>query len=277
MFVFDESEDRGFGLYSVIVFDAILSEVHTSTAMIAKHAIELGADITDYVRPEQTKITLEAFVTNTPTQPSIDASYLPEVGKLDGYMLPTVLQGSLRRWVNGAQIRGGGAVLPIQTNGFPPPQNPITAVASQSVVTPNIVGGMSLQFPRQVDRCRVVYEQLKRLCANGVEIVFFSTLADYPSMYISSISAPKTNEDSLTFSIELVSVDFAETKFVNTTKKVPAEKRAVVKAPVAEVPVGEPFSPTSGLGGVDTGRGTSTSWFEQGVMSLAEPVSAKGS
>lgn len=49
-----------------LVFDAILSEGHEFSMSVTQFPVEEGAPITDHVRQEPAKITLEAIITNTP-------------------------------------------------------------------------------------------------------------------------------------------------------------------------------------------------------------------
>ena len=49
-----------------MTFDAVLSEAHECTAEITSHPVESGLNITDNVRPNPDRLTLEVFVSNTP-------------------------------------------------------------------------------------------------------------------------------------------------------------------------------------------------------------------
>jgi hypothetical protein len=107
------------------------------------------------------------------------------------------------------------------------------------VQIPNVVAGTSLQFPKRVDRVRKVYAALQEVMQKGVPVAYFGSLRDYPRMFISRLSAPLVAEDSITFSMELVSVSFADSRTVEVTKKRPEEKRA------AETAVQGPQAPAS--------------------------------
>jgi len=221
----------GLGLLSVVNFDAMLSEVHNDSATVTEHPVESGAKVSDHVAPNQPKLSVEAFVTNTPISSNLIPSFFTsqQIGLQIGVQLPMVLQGAMNRWVNGAQVRGGD-IFPLQTNGFKRPQTPIVTTAATRAQIPNVVAGSSLQFPRRVDRAREVYDALQKVMKKRVEVAFYTDIRDYPSVYISSMSVPRVAEDSLTFSMELTAVEFADSKTVTVTKRRPEEKRAAETA-----------------------------------------------
>lgn len=49
-----------------VEFDATLSESHTAGNEITKHPVEVGSDITDHIRRQPEKLTLQGIVSNTP-------------------------------------------------------------------------------------------------------------------------------------------------------------------------------------------------------------------
>lgn len=263
----------GLGLLSIVSFDALVSEVHKDTSTITKHAVEEGSDITDYVRAGNTEMDIEVLISNTPLSVGLD--YLipgTHVGALEGYSLPVSLQGAMKKWLTGAQV-GGGDLFPLQTNGFPRPQSPITSTPSVRQEIPNIVAGTSLQFLRRVDRVVEVYKALKTVANKGLEVHYYSKLQDYPKMYITSLSAPLMAEDAISLSISLSTVRFAKSKYVTVTKRV-AETRAVKVPPAAEVPVAAPLEPLQSL--ADTGDGDSTSHPRAISMLIAEKALSSG-
>lgn len=58
---------------NIVYFDVVLNETHNLSATITEHAVEQGVNVTDHVRPNVDKVSLEGFVSNTP---------LPSVGSL---------------------------------------------------------------------------------------------------------------------------------------------------------------------------------------------------
>jgi hypothetical protein len=51
---------------NTIFFDVVGSEKHEFSSMVTEHPIETGSDVTDHVRPNLDRITLEGFVSQTP-------------------------------------------------------------------------------------------------------------------------------------------------------------------------------------------------------------------
>lgn len=51
---------------SVLRFDVVKSEVQERTNLITEHPVESGSNITDHIRPNLNKVTLECFVSNSP-------------------------------------------------------------------------------------------------------------------------------------------------------------------------------------------------------------------
>lgn len=57
-------------------FDVVTSENHDSTNIITEHPVEEGADISDHVRPELDRVSIEAYVTNKPLPTNPDADQM---------------------------------------------------------------------------------------------------------------------------------------------------------------------------------------------------------
>lgn len=51
---------------SSLLFDVVTQETQTKSTMITEHPVEAGANVTDHVRPELDRVTIEGFVSNTP-------------------------------------------------------------------------------------------------------------------------------------------------------------------------------------------------------------------
>lgn len=61
---FEEPADSG--QLQSIMFDAVTRDAHESSATVTEHPVEEGANISDHVRPDLDRVTLEAVVSNTP-------------------------------------------------------------------------------------------------------------------------------------------------------------------------------------------------------------------
>lgn len=51
---------------SSLYFDVVTNETQIKSCFITEHPVEDGADVTDHVRPNLDKVTLEAFISNAP-------------------------------------------------------------------------------------------------------------------------------------------------------------------------------------------------------------------
>lgn len=49
-----------------VYFDAVMSEDHSLTAMVTEHPVEQGVNVTDHVRPNVAKVSIEGFISNAP-------------------------------------------------------------------------------------------------------------------------------------------------------------------------------------------------------------------
>lgn len=54
------------GSLSVIDFDAIMTEGHSTTVLVTEHPVEAGSVIVDHVRPSPDTLALEVFISDTP-------------------------------------------------------------------------------------------------------------------------------------------------------------------------------------------------------------------
>ena len=52
--------------FKFMYFDVVTSETHEGSCFISDHPVEKGADISDHVRDELDKVTLEVFISNAP-------------------------------------------------------------------------------------------------------------------------------------------------------------------------------------------------------------------
>jgi hypothetical protein len=62
-----------------VAFDAVVRETYTSTAIVTRHPVEQGADITDHVREEPDGLSLEGVISNTPTATNLLGGGTPQV------------------------------------------------------------------------------------------------------------------------------------------------------------------------------------------------------
>ena len=80
-------------------FDAVLSEEHERDAEVTDHSVEQGVAITDHVRPEPDRLTLEVFVSNTPVYSAdavLQAVVLNVASPTDAAGLPGRMRGTCK-------------------------------------------------------------------------------------------------------------------------------------------------------------------------------------
>jgi hypothetical protein len=58
----------------VITADATVQETHSSEAEITEHPVEVGANITDHIRPKLKRLTIDGIISNTPIGPTGELS-----------------------------------------------------------------------------------------------------------------------------------------------------------------------------------------------------------
>jgi Dit-like tail protein len=162
------------GNKSQLVIDATVSDTHTTTATPTEHPVEKGVAITDHVRPGPLKLSLECVITNTP----LDIAPSNKDSFTDGV---TRSQGSQALQVGSALLMQVPAMGPIMPALFLP-QAPPNSTAQ------------TWQFSAAFDRVKKVYEALVAAQQGAYQIEVDTTLANYTSMIITNISAPRTNE-----------------------------------------------------------------------------------
>lgn len=190
-------------IYDSIEFDATLSEVHSESSTVTEHPIDKGANISDYVSANLTKVTVEGMITNTPVENhKLRLEYLASpVAELTLVPQPFVLSVLSKVQTSAARI-GGGWLAPYQPPLVRINPTPIGVVPAQYLPVPVNVGGVSYQAPKAVNRVLEIYRVLKRLQQNGTSIQVVTQLANYPAMVISSLTAPREAMDAVIFSIE---------------------------------------------------------------------------
>jgi hypothetical protein len=207
------------GTLNALDFDATLRETHTGTAQTTEHPVEQGVDITDHIRPDRARLSCDVFVTNTP---------IGQIAKdLGGSNLPLSLAATTRVMTSSAKVNGG--VAPVRPPGSPTlsfPGSVTPAVREDRTYT---FGGNTLQFPVQFDRVRDVWQTLDGLRRSSVTVQVLSDLQTYDSMAITSVSAPVTVDDAITFSLELSEIRVVASQLVDAP--VPKEKRAAKTKP----------------------------------------------
>jgi hypothetical protein len=190
-----------------IQFDAVLSEEHSGGATVTEHPVEKGAAITDHVRPEQERVTIEALVTNTPTR-------LPATqnkGARDR-TTPQVVQTTRR-------IRG----IPV----------PVAAAASV------------LEFDAEMDRPVDVWAELRDVRDNARLIKIEGGIREYTDMIVDGLTVPRAagnKRDVLKFSISAKKLRIVESREVSSTSNTSGTKKRSDKGHQGTKPASEKTS-----------------------------------
>ncbi len=173
-----------------LTFDSTLREVFTSSGTLSEHSLETGATISDHVRHAPDRVSLECFVSDSP--PFVPASLMDgiqgSVQRLD------LAMGKRRELAEGSR---NGRAARYRTKS----ETQKTEV---------------LKFDQAPGRVRRVLDELRRLKDANTLVTGLGLEVEIDEMLIQSISAPKAVEDgeSITFRIELVSVQFASSEIV---------------------------------------------------------------
>lgn len=223
--------------YSVVEFDAITGENHDISATVSEHPVEEGANIADHVRANLQRVSLKAFVSDTPINTVTELGISP--GSLHGRATPTVVPGRVSRQLTQFNISGGYAPLTlpgnvpfignvsVPTNGFKRPFVAAQFAASEWGFGSSTVNGQFLTFDTKLRRCWGIFNQLEFLCAQGVPVELSTDLRYYERMLIISVGAPRDGTTGIEFSIQLQQLRTAKTQKTFVKRKArPVEKRA---------------------------------------------------
>jgi hypothetical protein len=223
----------------VIEFDATVQESYSDSSTITTHPVELGQSISDYAKPELTRLTLVGTITNTPIQSTTTYEYNKAFKPLVGTNGTMRFQARSRVMTNGATYAGGGGT-PIQPPGFKIDPAPVTIQKAQYTDTVKAFAETTLQFPGGFDRCFATYSKLVELQQKAVPVSVYATLRYYYDMLISSVSVTRTEaEDSIDITIEFTRFVQAETSSVlvrRPEKKPEADRNKDPIPPVNQAP-----------------------------------------
>ncbi len=217
--------ERPGGGVALLTIDATVEENHQSSALITEHAVEVGSNITDHIRPDNDKLSLTFVISNTPI-------VVPGSG-LDG---ATGEIQPLNIFLESAPRRGEGnpiqvvPFIPGQFFGFGIKSPPSAAQFEPQPLIPGIVSGSEgitvLQFSQEFDRVRGVYDVLRALIATGTLATIITSLRTYENMALANLSAPRSAEsgNAIEFAADAVQIKIVSTETVAAPE--PVESRA---------------------------------------------------
>jgi hypothetical protein len=223
--------------YLGLEFDAVISEEHASSAEATEHPVEEGIAITDHVKPNPARLSLQAVVTNTPLNQVLttikdpNGAYASGVAPLLLLNHPEVIQIDTKR-----QMQPGRVILPqvspfkfpgIKRASTPAQAFPGVWVEDARFLATRINGS----HPWRQNRVRAVYEALVDIVDTGTPVRLVTELRTYESLLLVSVTAPVKPEDAIVFALEFKEFRTASTRNARVTKteKKPAEKRAEPK------------------------------------------------
>lgn len=196
----------------VISIDATIEEVHSAAASVTEFAVEKGVAISDHVRAENAFISMEIVISNTPIR---DQGTLSHTDGAAGLIQPVELlverKRSLRDLARGVPV---SALLP-----FPVSVGANFAGAvSQKIIEP--VGAVILQFPQEMNRVGVVYQELLDMMNAGTLCTIGTRLREYENMVLEMIETPRTAEDgsAIRMRVQARQVRVVETETIEITE-----------------------------------------------------------
>jgi len=219
--------ERPGGEMAMISIDATVEETHGSSALITEHAVEVGSNVTDHIRPENDKLSLLFMISNTPI--NVPGSHM-DGATGDIQPLNIFLQQAPRR-ADGNPIQ----VTPFVPGRFiafgaripPTPERPI--FEPQPLLPGDIAGedGVSvLQFSQEFDRVRAVYDELRGIIGTGTLVTIITSLRSYENMALANLTTPRDAEhgNAVEFAADAVQVKIVSTETVAAPD--PVESRA---------------------------------------------------
>jgi hypothetical protein len=232
--------DAASGELRVIDFDIITGEDHNISATISEHPVEEGANISDHVRPNLTRVQLKGVASDTPIGLTYATGVKVDGALQDGVYVQREVPGRTSRQLTAWNIRGGyspltvpGRVpfisgLTVPTNGFQAPFVPPEFFPAEWGFESTSVSGYFLEFATKLKRVEGIFRQLEALCLLGIPVDLTTDVRWYPRMLISSVTAPKDGTSSMEFTIQLQELRTAKTARATVTRRQakPVEKRA---------------------------------------------------
>ena len=194
-------------LGGTLAFDAVTNETYDGSVTVTEYPVESGANVSDHIRRNPLRVTLECWVTDTPHTGDNLVTGLPR-----GALAPAVL------------------TLPEP----PPPSGllALTALVGRALgfsQPSNVLKAQLLQFAAPFSAIVETLDVLNKLQSEGqlLDVITRDWFAD--SMVIESISKPRAVGDGSLghFNLGLKSIRVVETRV--TAAAIPAEPRAKSK------------------------------------------------
>lgn len=204
-------------IQSSLTFECVTKYLHENQAEATEHPVERGADVTDHVRVQNAKLTLEVYVTNTPLgdadspRPGILLS-TPLAPALPDRLpkIPAVL--AVKTWNN-----------PINGVGFEAIE-PVTVDVAQDAPLPEPFAVQTIQFAAEFDDVQAVREKLLELQRSVQLLQVVTPIEHYTDMVIEHVTMPRdAPEGGASITVTFKQLRIVATKIV--AAPVPTEPR----------------------------------------------------
>lgn len=199
---------------TLLYFDAVTSEGAEHSATVTEHPVESGSDIADHVRDGLDTVTLEVFVSNTPTR---------DVNGLYGGSIESV-ELKVPKFERPVPLTPGGLMSAgIDTiKGALSPEEPWKAQV--------------LKFSSKFNAVKDVLTMLDEWKKAGMVGSVITGWKLYPSVVITRVSPSRNSStgDGATFAIEFKEIRIVESKMI--TAPIPTEARGAIKRPKGRQP-----------------------------------------
>lgn len=209
-----------------VAVDATIEETHTYSSSITDYMVETGETLSSNRRKNPDKLRLTVLITDHPIdEPASHA---------DGVVMGP--QSIKYRQKKDLSVSGYGYTL-----SAPGPLNLATSEQEEKELTATGPSGT-------LTRVQAVYDEFRRMHDEGDIFDVITAYRVFESMAIESLSAPRTNEAAIEFTLELKSIRFATAqRTVMVVSKLPAAQKKVSKGKQTPEVVTDPKLAQSGL------------------------------
>lgn len=177
-----------------IVADAVLEEVHSSTATITDHPVETGSAVTDHVRKNPDSLRLTLLITNSPI---VDAP-APGGGSLIKQTIEYRVKRHLEASVGGLSVAAPGP-LNLVGNFLPDVTKSISAIGPRAALA----------------RDRAVYDELQRMMRESSVVTVVTSIRTYDNMAIAEVSLPRAAIGGAEITVNLRQLRFVSARIVD--------------------------------------------------------------
>ena len=217
----------------IVSFDVIASENHETVAQITDHPVEVGINITDHVRTLPDRVTLVAYVSNTP----IIENPFTKRGVIESKKI------DVPQWAIARGIEDLTFEIPLEPTPGSLYRKGLSGLGSlfgSPEASVNV-----LVFPDLFNAIGETYELLLELQASGIFLDVATPLRSYSDMVIERVAAPRNAGDAgVAFGLDMRQLRVVESGQV-----------AAPPVPIDSVPGGSPLVNKGAQGAKPPGNG----------------------